>query len=233
MADIAKPLVAADCPRCGQHKVTFDVLESWPVIDNYHHEIFVVCRACGQPSTGLVDATSNNHQAISAYSGGFINRDYPFKKWVFNVPDLRSAPEHIPEDIERAFTEGAKSVAIGCYNAASAMFRLSLDLATKPLLPSATEPDPKPSKRERYNLGPRIDWLVAHGKLPAAIGDLAHHVRLDGNDGAHDGTLGEADANDLIDFTVVILERQYTEPERLRLAKARQTARRGGATEAE
>jgi hypothetical protein len=51
-------------------------------------------------------------------------------------------------------------------------------------------------------------------------------VREDGNDGAHDGTLGKEDAEDLLDFTTALLERIYTEPERLRLAQERREKRR-------
>lgn len=45
-------------------------------------------------------------------------------------------PEHLPEDIDAAFSEGAKCHAIGCYNAAGTMFRLCVDLATQKLLPA-------------------------------------------------------------------------------------------------
>lgn len=55
-------------------------------------------------------------------------------------------------------------------------------------------------------------------------------MKDDGNDGAHEGTLTQHDADDLLDFTIALLERLYTEPERLRLAKARRDARRSGAT---
>ncbi|KQS48531.1 hypothetical protein ASG20_14190 [Sphingomonas sp. Leaf198] len=61
------------------------------------------------------------------------------------------------------------------------------------------------------------------------LADLADCVREDGNDGAHDGTLGKADAEDLVDFTQQLLERVYSEPARLRIAKARREARRAEA----
>jgi hypothetical protein len=49
---------------------------------------------------------------------------------------------------------------------------------------------------------------------------------LDGNDGAHVGSLKKTDAEELLDFTVALLERMYTEPEKLRLAKDRRDSRR-------
>ncbi len=44
------------------------------------------------------------------------------------------APEHLPKDVKTAFDEGASCMASGCFNAGAAMFRLCLDLATKPML---------------------------------------------------------------------------------------------------
>jgi hypothetical protein len=52
-------------------------------------------------------------------------------------------------------------------------------------------------------------------------------IKEDGNDGAHEGTLKKEDAEDILDFTVALLSRLYTEPERLRLAKLRRDKRRG------
>jgi Domain of unknown function (DUF4145) len=62
--------------------------------------------------------------------------------------------------------------------------------------------------------------------LPPELRDLAACVREDGNDGAHQGTLTKADAEDLLDFTTELLERIYTEPRRLKIAQARHDARR-------
>jgi Domain of unknown function (DUF4145) len=62
--------------------------------------------------------------------------------------------------------------------------------------------------------------------LPPELRDLAACVREDGNDGAHQGTLTKADAEDLLDFTTELLERIYTEPRRLKIAQARRDARR-------
>jgi hypothetical protein len=43
---------------------------------------------------------------------------------------------------------------------------------------------------------------------------------------AHGGTLKNEDADDLLDFTVELLERLYTEPAKLKLAEERRKARR-------
>jgi hypothetical protein len=41
-------------------------------------------------------------------------------------------PEQLPPDVEAAFAEGGKCLAIDCFNAAGTMFRLAIDLSTRP-----------------------------------------------------------------------------------------------------
>jgi hypothetical protein len=135
-----------------------------------------------------------------------------------------SPPEHIPKEIDAAFREGATCLSVGCYNAAATMFRLCVDIATRSMLPD--EDVDGLNARVRRNLGLRLPWLFANGRLPQALQELSSCVKEDGNDGAHVGSLQKADAEDLLDFTVALLERMYTEPERLRLAQARRESRR-------
>ena len=68
----------------------------------------------------------------------------------------RPSPEYVPDPIAAAFEEGAKCLATGCSNAAAAMFRLALDIATVGLLPSD---DAEPNARTRRSLGLRLEWL--------------------------------------------------------------------------
>ena len=133
-------------------------------------------------------------------------------------------PEFLPKNIEPVFREGATCLAVGCYNAAGTMFRLCVDLATRSMLP--IEDVPGLNAKTRRDLGIRLPWLFDNGRLPESLKDLSSCIKEDGNDGAHAGNLSEADASDLLDFSAALLERIYTEPERLRLAKERRDARR-------
>ena len=120
--------------------------------------------------------------------------------------EVDAAPVATPADVAAAFDEGARCLASKCWNASSTMFRLALDMATRPLLP----PDGSaggPNGKQRRDLGLRLPWLIEAGILPASLARLAHAVREDGNDGAHVGNLGENDAIDLKEFTVLLLER--------------------------
>jgi len=136
------------------------------------------------------------------------------------------APEHVDGELKNAFNEGSACLSIECYNAAATMFRLCVDLVTRPLLPAVDGPEPKPNPKQRPDLGLRLPWLFDKGKLPSDLRDLADCIKEDGNDGAHVGTLTKADAEDLIDFTSALLERLVTEPKKVQLANERRAARR-------
>ena len=133
--------------------------------------------------------------------------------------NARASPDHLPGAIAAAFEEGAKCVAVGCFNAAAAMFRLCLDLATKELLPIGDGKGPNEHTKQRLAL--RLQWLFDNEVLPEALQDLSLVLKDEGNTGAHEGTLDGADADDLVDFTERLLTRLYTEPEEIRLAKER------------
>lgn len=134
-------------------------------------------------------------------------------------------PSHLPDDVNRCFQEGVDCMSIGCFNAAGAMFRLALDIATKGLLAQNTW-SVEPNRDQRSKLAFRLDFLFSQGVLDAGMRELADSVRHDGNDGAHDGSLTRADAEDLIDFSRLLLERIYTEPARLEAARRRRAERR-------
>lgn len=133
-------------------------------------------------------------------------------------------PEHLPTDLEAVFIEGATCHAVGCFNASATMFRLCVDLATVPLLPKTDNNGLNSAVRR--SLGLRLKWLFEQRILPEALKELSTCIQQDGNDGAHAGTLTKKDAEDLLDFTSVLLERLYTEPERLKQAKERRENRR-------
>lgn len=228
------PEVTHDCPRCGSSQVTFDCLGK--ILIRVEHdwkstfEVFSVCRRC-QRSTVLLLALGDINHRSTVQEPDFWKQRISLNR-VFRVTghisqkdkDSSPAPENLPADVEAAYREGSTCVAVGCHNAAAAMFRLALDLATTPLLPSTSEAEP--TWKVRRDLGLRLQWLFDNAKLPGDLRDLSDCVREDGNDGAHRGNVEEADAEDLRDFSFELLGRIYTEPGRLLAAKARREARR-------
>jgi hypothetical protein len=239
------PLLVADCPRCGAAAHTFDVTahvyRGRKYSHDNQHELFSVCRNCSKPTIFYVKMRTELPQAMSAVGMGINDNPDAIMKVVNSLNSMFTVehyvslrdnvstkpPEHLPEEINAAFTEGAACYSIGCYNAAACMFRLCLDLASRPLLPDLSNATvEQPNGRQRRDLGLRFPWLFDRGLLPEVLRELAKCVREDGNDGAHAGTLSKEDASDLMDFTVAFLERLITEPKKLELAEARRKERR-------
>jgi hypothetical protein len=233
--------IVTDCPRCQARSITFDIAQAhitgqeygW----QYWYEAFCICRHCRR-STIFVLSESVNGNYKHVHEKGLLNLTGAVNRYVdvegfINLKDIaaRQPPEHLPENIEQIFREGATCFAVGCYNAAGTMFRLCVDVVTRGMLPEGETEGL--NARVRRDLGLRLPWLFDHGVLPESLKDLSTCIREDGNDGAHAGTLTRPDAEDIVDFTSVLLERIYTEPERLRLAQARRDERRGAQQEPE
>jgi len=228
--------LVADCPRCGANRITFDLVSHAQVGVRYSwqkwYEVFCICRHCNLSTVFVVSEKGTDEaKVIQQKSGlnkiqGSVNSLVSIESFV-SLKDRAAIapPEHLPEDILSAFTEGATCMAVGCFNAAGTMFRLCVDLATQSLLPESGEGLNKRAKRE---LGLRLPWLFQNKLLPESLNELSLCIKEDGNDGAHRGSLKSEDAQDILDFTILLLERLYTEPKRLNIAKERREQRRQG-----
>ncbi len=239
------PLLVADCPRCGASEITFDVTAQVFRDQQYgwrnSHEVFSICRHCKRPTIFVVFLSLGGRERSRVLSEsisrapnnimgitGSLNEVFAVDRYISLRDEApMSPPEHLTDEIKKAFEEGAACYAIGCYNAAGTMFRLCLDHASRPSLPDPNDTNAnQPNARERRDLGLRLKWLFDQGILPAALKELAKCVREDGNDGAHAGSLSKEDAEDLLEFTVAFLERLITEPKKLELAEERRQKRR-------
>ncbi|EMB2733476.1 DUF4145 domain-containing protein [Serratia marcescens] len=220
-----------DCPRCGAEHITFNVKGELLIGFRFgwqeNFEVYCECLHCHTGTIFHVAKTESRFNGDEFYPErihGVINDFYRVMGHITSKDfDADEPPEHLPENIEKAYVEGAKCMTIGCYNAAATMFRLCLDFATKSLVPDNEKGGP-PAKVKR-SLGLRMEWLFDNGVLPDAFRELADCIKDDGNDGAHEGILDEASAIDLQEFTETLLERLYTEPEKIKLAKARRAQR--------
>jgi|SRR5271167_1275298 len=231
-------VLVADCPRCGSRQITFDVAAQVERGTEYNwkdwYEVFSVCRNCGRPTIFLIALNEIRHRqtfgsanALVTYQAS-LNPAFEIARTISLRDNVTiKPPEYLPDDIVAAFNEGAACFSIDCHNAAAAMFRLCLDLATRPMLPDPSDTaKPQANARQRRDLGLRLRWLFENGLLPREIEHLAECIREDANDGAHVGNLSKHDADDVLDFTVALLERLYTMPRRLALAEERRIQRR-------
>jgi len=196
-------------------------------------ECFSVCRGCGKSTIFILAQNESSSAGFFANNGvssidGCVNEIFTVTDFV-SLKDMAglAPPEHIPEKIKSIFVEGSLCLSIGCPNAASTMFRLCLDMATSD--PLATGTSDAPPSRVKNVLGLRLGWLFENKILPDSLKDLSSCIKDDGNDGAHEGTLNKEDAEDIQEFTFVLLERLYTEPEKINRANQRRKLRREGA----
>lgn len=234
------PELVTDCPRCKAKKMTFDLVSAYTVTIYYdwqkEYETFCICRACNKTTTFVLKQKNYNERGILKEGlvniSGAVNRYLSVEGYI-NLKNFATKlpPEHLPGNIEAVFREGAACMAISCFNAAGTMFRLCIDLVTRSILPEdGTE---GLNAKTRRDLGLRLPWLFNNNLLPKELEYLSSCIKEDGNDGAHAGSLTKDDAEDLLDFTYEFLERIYTEPKRLLLAKERRDQRRKKPDEAE
>jgi hypothetical protein len=231
------PIFVTDCPRCGSQHMTMDVSSAVYRYAQYNwqrwYEVFCVCRACHKPSIILAAQTevkapsAITTETVLAYRGSLNDFLRPEGPITLKDNFAHSPPDFLPDDVLRIYSEAVNCLAINCYNASATMFRLCLDLATRPMLPELDNTSiPQPNSKQRRDLGLRLQWMFENGAIPRELEHLSGCVREDGNDAAHRGTLSKADAEDLLDFTDALLTRLITEPEKLRLAAKRRTERR-------
>lgn len=230
------PTIVQDCPRCVAQSMTFDILADVHVgiQDEWVHrfEVCAVCRRCYRPT--LMRLVLEQYGARELFKeSGSITKSKAFDVSVFfrfggyvNLADVsaKPAPADLPPDITTIFEEASRCLAVNCPNASSAMFRLCLDIATKSLLPDDAEPLDKHTRR---NLAPRLRWLFENAVLPSDLKSLSAAVKDNGDEGVHEGSMSQLDAEDIYDFAFALLDRLYSEPARIEAAAKRRAARRG------
>jgi hypothetical protein len=225
------PMLAANCPRCGQNRTTFDVLAEKQIgFSTWEkYETFVVCRNCYRSSIALLKQNQSNAQNPMSEHGHYVNGTFSFESWVFEVPNRRHPPQHVPESIRRIFDEAATCAAVQSWDAAGTMFRKVLDASTRSITPKPdSDEKPAPPNWKTYkDLRLRLNWLFENHLLSSSLKELSSCIHEDGNDAAHDlEGIAQAEAEDLGDFCERVLEALYTLPGQIEENKRRRDERR-------
>jgi hypothetical protein len=222
-------MLTLDCARCGAKQMTHNVVacttfSGTPGFRDYEYSC--QCRACWKCSIYMVKAAFGDRQPDALFKREYAI-DYLVESAELARPRVaaREAPEHTPPNLKQMFDEGSDCLTIGAWNASSAMFRKILDHISKEKMNAAPGGPPSDFKTQ-FNLKPRLKWLFDNGHLPKELAELADAIREDANDGVHNDPIGEAEALDIQDFAVEVLENLYTIPGRLADAKTRRNARR-------
>ncbi|MBV6794297.1 DUF4145 domain-containing protein [Xanthomonas euvesicatoria] len=191
------------CPHCLAEQMTMRSVSSCRISESSSTAIFA-CGGCHgiycvvllhAGKLDWIDFHGNFHDLLS-YHGGAIVRKYP-------RVEAKTCPESVPDNVRRAFLQGVDNAARGNSDAAAAMFRKSLEVATRALDPGLAG----------KKLVARIDALEAAGRLTPDLKTWAHLIRLDGNNGAHDEEeLPAAQIEQLQKFSELFLIYTFTLP---------------------
>lgn len=176
------------------------------------------CQRCGNPVVAqllTMRAEQTQREAsvdalsLMTKTGDVVQSAFQVER-VWPTPTATSIPSSLPAEVERAFTQAERTYQMdNCEEPAALMYRRSLELALKALHPTITG-----------TLAARIKKLVDQHDLPKPMGEWLTHVRLIGNDGAHEaeGVLRN-DLDDARAFADTALRYLFTLPAQI---KARQ-----------
>ncbi len=176
------PVLRLDCPHCPTNQVAFEVAWNGPANANRHDGWYVtaLCGSCRAPITTHLKNKNPNDTSSPLNHGAVLLNDLATP--IFEIQaawPVRSAPDappHTPESVKRRFMEAEKAYQQHSWNAAVAMYRSALDIATK-AIPGV------PTGETFYN---RLIWLHDNHKITPDMKAWADHVRIEGNEALHD-----------------------------------------------
>lgn len=173
--------------------------------------LFVFCTACNMPSVALVMSMTQNLSDYALRGGSqAVNSVCQPLGMTYPQRSISEAPDHVPDKVARVFVQAREAEKRNHLDTAAMGYRKTIDIGLKAFAPDVTG-----------DFGPRINKLADAGKLPPALKDWCHQVRLLGNEGTHE--LDEPtpeDVADLAGFTQSVLEYLFTMPKRVEDRKA-------------
>lgn len=160
-----EPASTIVCPYC-KTKTHFTERARWPAVRRGGvYFASWACDACEGPVVGEMDTAT----------GGPL-RHQPVDVPEPNFPD-------VPESIASDAVEAHQCFAVGAYRATAAMARRAIQASAL----DKGAPDKK--------LQEQIDWLAGEGIVTVQMKDVAHAIRVGGNEGTHPGKDGLNDVD--------------------------------------
>jgi hypothetical protein len=192
-----------DCPYCRTKSAGFVVHHQWG--DRTRQNFASLLAVCAICNNGIVVRLRN--------VAGYVVADYARNNHEFPLGDDRileihpktsgEVPSDCPASVERFYLQGLMNLASENWDAAGAMFRKTLDVATKIIAPG----------RRGENLYSRINALADERLITPAMGEWSHELRIDGNDAVHDEEPENAeDAHAMQKFAEAFLRYAFTLP---------------------
>ena len=215
--------IIRDCQRCGTAGVQMRAKNIVFTIQ-INLEIFVVCNTCNLSSIYRGVRKSSNIQDYLGLDINLENSEYgknSFEKAPIQIhPHIPNLSDDIPQIIRDLFKQAATCYAYNLNDASGAIFRKTIDVATKYLY---NHDDRLKDKTPANALRNRIKALGDLKILEFDIVELADIAALDGNDAVHEEdpyTPMEAEA--LQDLTLDLLDRLFVRPARMQRVKEKQ-----------
>ncbi len=122
-------------------------------------------------------------------------------QWPVRTP--LACPAHVPQNVAKRFLEGEEAYARRSWNAAVAMYRSALDIATKAI-------EGVPQGKTFFK---RLEWLHEQHRITPDMWAWANRVRIEGNEALHDpDEFSAVDAKPLRLFTETFLKYVFELP---------------------
>lgn len=215
------PFIVKNCVRCGIKNIQM-IAVGQISYEAHEWEVSAACTDCKQLS--IWRWRSRSGAEPMQLSGNLEKTDFPadVRGPVRIATTAIDLSEYIPDRIADLFREANECRQMTWYEAAGAMYRKTVDVATKHIYST----DERLAGKEPANaLRSRIKALGEMKILEMDIVELADVAAIDGNDATHDVdpyTADEAEA--LEDLTMDLLDRLFVRPARLAAVKAKQIA---------
>ena len=211
------------CPRCEHEKSILQIVwEDEPNLKTYagRREVLVRCIHCRQHSVALFfgphDFTFTGHLTML---GDVAQWDEVTFCGILPATNDHSAPESVPGNVAKAFTDGKAILARGMWTPAAGSFRTSLDRATQVLWSGLEAGEQLP-----FKLDVRLRKLAEKLAIPKPMMDWADTVRVVGNEMHDVDEISKEDAEDAAHFVETFLTYMFTLPARVARFKARREA---------
>jgi hypothetical protein len=195
-----------DCPHCSFRSYFRPVTSAYTEQDGANQQRFWICNAAQCESCkGFVLVVG--WKMLQGHQPWRLHDVYPLGK-----PNDAVASE-VPKLIAADFREALRCEWIKSYKAAVTMCRRALQASCVEL------------KAKDASLRDQIDELASNRIITDSLKEMAHEVRLTGNDGAHPGKDGlndvtDNDARDMIEFSREFFHHVFVVPAKLKARQA-------------
>jgi hypothetical protein len=199
-------ILKSTCPHCVTHNIALMVTGSFNSFDDYTWAIFLKCPKCLMPTCAVLHDTDGDGNwdpgDLKDSAGDPTDHGWTIIGF-WPEPAKPLIPENLPKNVERIYLQAERNFPVqGNEEAAGTMYRKALDVGLKEFAPDV-----------RGSLADRIKKLAADNKLTTEIAEWSTHVRVLGNEAAHDDEPpSRADLTDLRNFSEMVMRYLFSLP---------------------